>query len=102
MPRYFTLEEANALVPRVALHMERAIQLHMLVRRAMQGLGAAGVAVSPALLTQEQPPEVPEKSRPLLFQARATYEALCAEVRAIEAIGADVKGVENGLVDFPS
>jgi hypothetical protein len=102
MRRYFTLEEANALVPRVALRMERAVQLHMLVRRAMHGLGSAGVSVSPALLTEEEPPEVPAGSRSLLFQARATYEALCAEVRAIEALGAEVKGVEHGLVDFPS
>jgi len=98
--RYFTLEEANRLVPRIAPLMARAMQIHLQLRRTVSDLEKAGVEMTQELIEPEGPAAVPEESQPLLSQARALYATVLDEIKAIEALGADVKGLEHGLADF--
>jgi hypothetical protein len=102
--RYFTLDDAQALVPRVRALMGRALQLHGHLRRNVAKLGEAGHEVSWSLLRGEAEfdDEVSEDERGQLERARMIYQALRESVTEIEALGAEVKGVMEGLVDFPS
>jgi hypothetical protein len=101
-PRYFTLAEANALVPRLAEHMGRAVQLHLLVRQLTAQLHARGCRVTQAMLVGREDGELPPGAQRLLLRARALYDAVTEEVAAMEALGAQIKGLEHGIADFPS
>ena len=101
--RYFTLDEAQALVPRVRAAMSRALQLHGHLRVAIGRLGETGQQVSwPMLRSEEELADADEDTRELLARARMLYLALREAVTDIEGLGAEVKGVMEGLVDFRS
>lgn len=99
--RYFTPEQANALLDEIAPRMLRAVQLHAFLRRAASELSGRGISVTTTLLAGTE--DVPEEQGGAgLVQARAAYAAMVDEVEAILGTGAEVKGLEHGLVDFPS
>jgi hypothetical protein len=101
--RYFTLALANELVPRVHATMHRLLQLHSHFRSTSRVLQDAGVRISPETLAKEGDAKVEDPTLQLrVQQARGLYDAVREAVAEIEALGAQVKDVENGLVDFPS
>lgn len=102
--RYFTLEQARALLPRVRSSMGQALQLHRHLRAAVASLGEHGHEVDWALLRGEQQldEQADEQSTRALARARMIYMALRESIGQIEALGVEVKSVMNGLVDFPS
>lgn len=101
--RFFSLDEANALVPRVATLMTRAIQLHTHLRVACQQLMRSGIRVTPEMLGgRVVDVELDAAQRQRVAQARGLYEAVKDTVDAVESLGAEVKDVEKGLVDFNS
>ncbi len=101
--RYFSLDEAQALVPRVRSLMGQALQLHGHLRSAVARLGDAGHDINWSLLRgDEQLDEASVEERELLERARMIYQTLRETVAEIEVLGAEVKGVLEGLVDFPS
>ena len=90
----FTLDEANALVPKLEWIMARIQRAGIELRRAIDSY-AEGF---------ETPPDQDEVSgwmrgRPDLQELVAELEALVAE---IESYGAQFKGLDLGLVDFPA
>ena len=96
MPRekLFRLEEANAIVPRLHILMERLQRGALRLRDEMAGLAdETGVDVSTLS------PEEFLRHRPA---ARALVEELDGIVYEIEESGAHLKDVQLGLVDFPS
>ena len=93
-PRSFTVEQANAHVPRLGLLLER-VQRTALVLRAERESLAAALAVDPSTVSVERL----LAARPAL---RRTVEALDAAIEEIQAIGVELKDVELGLVDFPA
>jgi hypothetical protein len=101
--RYFTLAHANELVPRVQATMHRLLQLHSHLRATSRLLLDAGVRVTPETLAKEGEPSPDDPAlRQRVQQARGLYEAVRETMEEIEDLGAQVKDVENGLVDFPS
>jgi hypothetical protein len=102
--RYFTLDEAQALVPRVRALLGRALQLHGHLRAAVTRLSAAGHEIDWATLRgDEQLDEhADERAEQALERARMIYRTLRETVAEIEGLGAEVKGVVDGLVDFHS
>jgi hypothetical protein len=102
--RYFTLEQARALLPRVRSSMGQALQLHRHLRTSVASLGDAGHEVDWALLRGEQQldEQADERSTQALARARMIYMALRESIAQIEALGVEVKSVMNGLIDFPS
>jgi hypothetical protein len=102
--RYFTLEQARALLPRVRSSLSQALQLHGHLRTAIASLGDAGHEINWAVLRGEQQlgDEADEQATQALARARMIYGALRESVARIEALGVEVKSVMNGLVDFPS
>lgn len=94
MDKRFRVEEANAMVPRLGVLMERlqrsALRLHDEMRALADELG-----VPLATLATDE-----------LLRRRPNAAALVAEieeaVRAIEESGAVLKDIQLGLVDFPA
>ena len=90
----FLLDEANAIVPRFQLLMEKLQRGALRLNGEIEVL-AREVGVEPAALT----PDDLLRNRPA---ARALIEELDAIVQEIEDSGAHLKDVQLGLVDFPS
>lgn len=93
-PHLFSLDEANALIPRLELIMERMQKRGIELREAIETLARQGsepmanIEVSDLL---ERRPEL-----------RGLVEELEQLIHEIEACGGQFKGLELGLVDFPS
>lgn len=92
--KLFGLEEANAALPRLTLLMERlqrrALDLHEEMRGLARETGRDLAALTPEVLLRERP------------TARALVEELDGIVQEIEEVGAHLKDVQLGLVDFPT
>jgi len=94
MAKRFRVEDANAMVPRLGVLMERlqrsALRLHDEMRTLADELGVPLTS----LATEE------------LLRRRPNAAALVADiedaVRAIEESGAVLKDIQLGLVDFPA
>jgi len=93
-PHLFSLEEANALIPKLELIMERMQRRGIELRVAIEALAREGSMPM-------QDIEVSEllKRRPELGDLVQELEELIGE---IEQFGGQFKGLELGLVDFPS
>lgn len=100
--RYFSLQEANALLPKIAQRMRKVLQLHSLLRGVAEQLSDVQVLVTPELLASTDAVDCPETAVPILSHARALYACIRDELEAVHALGAQVKDVEKGLVDFRS
>jgi hypothetical protein len=90
----FRLEEANAIVPRLQLLMERLQRAALALHEQMLAL-AESLSIPIADLTTEE-----------LLRRRPAARALVTEleeiVHTIEESGAVLKDVQLGLVDFPA
>ena len=84
--------------------MRTVLQIHMHLRRLTRELRDGGVTVSAALLSGEgdHQPGTSETSLRRIAQAQALYDAVRSAVEAIEQLGAEVKDIESGLIDFYS
>ena len=102
MTRFFTLAEANALIPEVTATFSRTTQLITSARVIARRLAAAGVA--PERLGE--PPDPADAPTPELAadlaRAKLLADAVLDETRSLERLGIVVRDVERGLVDFRS
>lgn len=95
--RYFTVEEANSLIPELELRFSKVMQLRVGLRAAYERLAELG-----------EPPTAESLERsggsPALKTARAHFrgllETLTEELESIEDIGVAVKDLDIGLCDF--
>ncbi len=87
--KLFTLDEANALIPRLSGLMER---LQKRLRALKTEVGAGAESSLEELVRQRQ--EVPTVRKLLLEMQEAISE--------IEGLGCHFKGIDLGLVDFPA
>jgi hypothetical protein len=90
----FTLDEANALIPRLEMLMERVQRAARTLRAEMQDDDPEGSATPPARSTADV-----LRARPDL--APHVHE-LESGVGEIERLGCQFKGLDLGLVDFPA
>lgn len=90
--RRFTIEEANALIPRLEMLMADAQRAALALRSAMQD---ADDAAAPEARTTKDVLRL----RPDLADDVHRLEWAVAE---IEALGCQFKGLDLGLVDFPA
>ncbi|TMA79859.1 MAG: DUF2203 family protein [Deltaproteobacteria bacterium] len=91
--RRFTIEEANALIPRLEMLMADAQRAALALRSAMQESDDA-TAAADARTTKDV-----LRVRPDLADEVHRLEWAVAE---IEALGCQFKGLDLGLVDFPA
>lgn len=93
--KLFTLDEATALIPQLTLAMEKMQRISMTVREEIE------------TLTRERGEQaLPELSTQQLLRLKPSlgplFEEVAQIVEEIEQQGCDFKGLELGLVDFPS
>jgi len=94
--RYFTWQEANALVPRLAEIFGTVAQLRSQLRATYEKLDKLGFAPTGEAANAPAGPDVNRLRG--LFQG--LYEALTEQLRSVEELGAQVKDIDTGLVDF--
>ncbi len=94
-PRMFTLEEANALLPR----LREVLPALQETKASLDTLQASLAALTQAasgnghlLLAQM------DRKRK---EAEALSERLNASLRELQDIGCELKGIDEGLIDFP-
>ena len=100
--QYFSLDEANALVQSLAPKVKEAVRMHAALRQTSLALLERGHKITENILARKTELEVSGTDRDQLEQAQAMYELLVAGVHEIEQSGARVKGVSQGLLDFPT
>ncbi|HXJ37225.1 MAG TPA: DUF2203 domain-containing protein [Candidatus Eisenbacteria bacterium] len=92
--RSFTVEQADACVPRLRLLLERvqrnALRLHREREAVAMGRGGDPGAIRIEDVLAERP------------ELRRLVEELDAAVGEIEELGVELKDVDLGLVDFPA
>lgn len=102
--RYFSLEDARALIPQIRPQLQLALQLHASLRGVVLRINDAGYDVDWSMLHGEV--ELDDEALPEdldnVEKARGIYLALRESLEVIEAHGCEVKGVVDGLVDFRS
>jgi hypothetical protein len=95
-PRFYTVEEANAVVPTLQFEFGLVAATRAELVRVVTALGGAEVAV--AVLQDEQ--AAPEGLEPEAARLRALAAEVSAAVERVNELGCLVKDVEQGLVDF--
>ena len=95
-PRFFTVEEANALVPTLQLEFGRIAQARSELAPLIQALGGPDDAVA---VLQEGAPIPAGRGREAERLRRVAGE-ITGAVERVNALGCLVKDVEAGLVDF--
>ncbi len=100
--RYFTLEEANGCIARLNEVMRQLLQLHGHLRTMCRDLTRDGINVSPETFARGREIQADAGALQRINLARGMFEAVRETMGVIERMGAIVKDVESGLVDFPS
>jgi hypothetical protein len=95
--RYFTIAEANELVPHLEEVFGRVLRLRAQLRTASQELEGLGERLTEeSLRSASGPPEL-QRAR---GRALVLVEMLADEFRALEELGVQVKDPDTGLCDF--
>ena len=95
--RYFTVAEANALVPALEARFGKVMQLRAQLRTSYDSLERAGEPPTAESLERR---DGSDDLRKLRGRFRALLEALTEELAAVEAMGVAVKDLDIGLCDF--
>src|SRR5207244_3233548 len=98
--RYFSVAEANLVVPLLEQIFGRVLRLRSQIHAAVEQLQELGEEFSP-----EDPPPAP--SEHVLFEvvaartrAHALVETLREDLRKLQELGVEVKDLDIGLCDF--
>jgi hypothetical protein len=95
--RYFTIDEANALIPELELRFAKVMQLRAQLRASYEALDKLGEPPSADTLDRTSGPPELQRAR---GRFRGLMEALTEELRTIEETGVSVKDLDIGLCDF--
>lgn len=98
MARYFTVDEATALLPRVERHLRDALFAHGEYREADEAFETVRVDIQMAggsVVNRE-------KVTQIVAKRSASAVILQQEMDSLEDIGVQVKDLQTGLIDFPS
>ena len=105
MPRrYFTVEQANTLIPDLKRQLTEALQLHRHLRGFVGELTDSDHEVTWAMLRGElELEDAGLDSQFALERARAVYDLLRGLVEGMEnRFGVDIRGIVDGVVAFPT
>ena len=98
VPRMFSVDEANALVPQLQLELAQVAKLRGELTAAIEALGGADTAV--AILHKGAP--APAGREAEAAELKGLASRIQEIVNRIVSMGAIVKDLEAGLVDFYS
>jgi hypothetical protein len=95
-PRFFTLDEANALLPALRLALGDVARLRSELERAIVDVGGAEIAAG-VLQRGERPPRGKDAQGARLL---AVADQVTDAVERVNAMGCVLKDADAGLVDF--
>jgi hypothetical protein len=95
-PRFFTVEEANALVPGLEIEFGRVARVRAELAPLVEALGGADVAVAILQRGADAPAGQEEDAHRLVSLAGE----IASSVERVNELGCLVKDLEAGLVDF--
>ena len=95
--RYFTVADANALVPALEVRFGKVMRLRAELRTAYDALEAVGEPPTAETLERR---DGPAETLRLRGRFRALLEALTEELASVESLGVAVKDLDIGLCDF--
>lgn len=95
--RYFTVAEANSLVPALEVRFGKVMRLRAQLRAAYDALDNEGEPPTAETLERR---DGSDELRKLRGRFRALLEALTEELAAVEGLGVAVKDLDLGLCDF--
>lgn len=95
--RYFTVEEANSLIPALEIHFSKVMQLRAQLRVGYEQLEKLGAPPTAETLAIDAGPPELQRAR---GRFRGLMEALTEALAAIEETGVQVKDLDIGLCDF--
>jgi hypothetical protein len=95
-PRFFSLQEANALVPHLSREFAKVSACRPEISALTERLGGAEVALAVLNDEREAPPGLEEEAARLVAVSNQVKEAALR----IHAMGCVVKDLDLGLVDF--
>jgi hypothetical protein len=95
-PRFFTVEEANALVPALELEFARVAHVRADLAAVIARVGGGDVAAGILQGEREAPPGREADAERL----RGLAGEITAAIERLNALGCLVKDLESGLVDF--
>ena len=98
MHRYFTVDQANALLPRVERHLRDAL----FARNEYKQAEEAFVTVQTGILMAGGSVVDREKVTKIVAKKGASAVILQQEMELLDALGVQVKDLEIGLIDFPT
>ena len=98
MPRYFSLEQAQRLIPEVGAQLRKAMEAHKNNQESETAMAqlARRVAMSGGMQID------PEQSRIVKRKREQALASLTEAVEAITELGVQIKDLEIGLIDFPT
>lgn len=100
--RYFTLAEANSLLPALRHRLERMMQLSAHLRLNPEGQSAPTPPGTPWLADPVQAAWEAQDTEHTRAIAAGLYETLSDEIARLERLGVQVKDLGVGLLAFPS
>ena len=95
--RYFTVEEANALVPQLELRFSTVLRMRTQLRAAHDELHRLGEPPTADTIVRSSGSDGLKRAR---GRFRALLEAMTEELQAVEAAGVTIKDLDTGLCDF--
>lgn len=97
MPRFFTVEEAEGLLPEIRPLLEEVQEL----RGRIEGLRRELAEIAPPSRSNGHTAQAPQF---LLTSQhmRALWDQMSAALQRLHALDVELKDVERGLIDFPS
>ncbi|MDB4964408.1 MAG: hypothetical protein JWN44_97 [Myxococcales bacterium] len=95
--RYFTVAEANAMVPALEVRFGKVMRLRAELRTAYDALDRIG---EPPTADSLERGGGSDEARRLRGRFRGLLEALTEELGAVEELGISVKDLDIGLCDF--
>lgn len=98
MARYFTLEQAQGLLPEVGTQLRKAMESHKRNQESEAELAQLTRRVAMAGGMQIDP----EQTRRLKRNREAAATQLAEAVESITELGVQIKDIEIGLIDFPT
>ena len=98
-PKYFTVKEANAMIPQLEAVFMRLLQMHAQIRTIYTRLSEQGMAPEDEEFDLEAV-DAPEEIFQDLASLRVLLDAVYDELAQLRTRGCIVKSIENGLVDW--